>query len=97
MTKIQHENVVKLFEVHETPQTLFLVMEIPTGGELFDIIARATTGGGARKPPSILTAMHLHENGVAHRDQAGEHPAQGHDGGRDHQDHRLRPLEDLLR
>ena len=41
MTKIQHENVVKLFEVHETPQTLFLVMEILTGGELFDrIIAK---------------------------------------------------------
>ena len=72
MTKIQHENVVKLFEVHETPQTLFLVMEILTGGELFDrIIAKGHySEADARKLAiTILTAIkHLHENGVAHRD-----------------------------
>ena len=72
MTKIQHENVVKLFEVHETPQTLFLVMEILTGGELFDrIIAKGHySEADARKLAiTILKAVqHLHENGVAHRD-----------------------------
>ena len=72
MTKIQHENVVKLFEVHETPQTLFLVMELLTGGELFDrIIAKGHySEADARKLAiTILTAIkHLHENGVAHRD-----------------------------
>ena len=84
MTKIQHENVVKLFEVHETPQTLFLVMEILTGGELFDrIIAKGHySEADARKLAiTILTAIkHLHENGVAHRDLKPENILLGHDG-----------------
>ena len=72
MTKIQHENVVKLFEVHETPQTLFLVMEILTGGELFDrIIAKGhySEADARQVTITLLDAIkYLHTQNVAHRD-----------------------------
>merc|ERR1719263_2140170 len=41
LTKAEHPNIVKLHRVIDTPEILSLVLELLTGGELFDrIIAR---------------------------------------------------------
>jgi len=67
-----HPNILKLEEVFETKNHLFLVLELVTGGELFDqIVAR---GEYSEKDASnivrqIISAVaHLHANGIAHRD-----------------------------
>jgi len=67
-----HPAILKLFEVYETKQNLYLVLELVTGGELFDqIVAR---GEYSEKDASnivrqIISAVgHLHANGIAHRD-----------------------------
>jgi calcium/calmodulin-dependent protein kinase I len=38
LTHVDHPNIVKLFEVYEDSENYSLVMELMTGGELFDII-----------------------------------------------------------
>ena len=41
LQRVRHDNVVKLYEVLETRDRSYLVMELATGGELFDrIVAR---------------------------------------------------------
>ncbi|KAK7496091.1 hypothetical protein BaRGS_00012792 [Batillaria attramentaria] len=64
--------VIRLKEVYETPSQLFLVLELVTGGELFD---RIVTQGfysekdAARAVSDILHGvLYLHQNGVVHRD-----------------------------
>ena len=63
---------MKLYKVHDTPSTLFLVMELLTGGELFDrIVAKGHySEADARKVTvTMLKSIHyLHELGIAHRD-----------------------------
>ena len=39
MKKINHPNIVKLFEVMSTNQKILLVMEYIEGGDLFDAIS----------------------------------------------------------
>ena len=44
LQRVRHENIVKLYEVLETRDCSYLVMELATGGELFDrIVARGFT------------------------------------------------------
>ena len=35
---VKHKNIIQLYEVMETPQKIYLVMELCEGGELFDYI-----------------------------------------------------------
>jgi len=72
LTKADHPNVVKLYKVHDTPGTLFLVMELLTGGELFDrIVAKGHySEADARKVTVTMlnSILYLHQLGIAHRD-----------------------------
>lgn len=72
----EHPNIVKLYEVLELVQdsktTLFLVLELVTGGELFE---RMKTGHGVSEEfgrkyiRQLLSGiMYCHEKGVCHRD-----------------------------
>lgn len=72
MKKVDHPNVLKLFEVFETDEAIALVMELVTGGELFYKIVEK--GNYSEKDAAdivrqMLTGTeYLHSQGIAHRD-----------------------------
>jgi calcium/calmodulin-dependent protein kinase I len=72
MHKIQHNNCVQLYEMFETKTKLYMVIELLTGGELFDrIVAK---GSYSEKEAATLLGCvteaiaYLHNIGVVHRD-----------------------------
>jgi len=72
MKKLKHKNIISLEEVFDEPDCIYLVMELVTGGELFDqIVSRGTYGerDAANIVQQILCAVeYMHNNGIAHRD-----------------------------
>eukprot|EP01126_Amoeba_proteus_P007729 TRINITY_DN1277_c0_g2_i2.p1 TRINITY_DN1277_c0_g2~~TRINITY_DN1277_c0_g2_i2.p1 ORF type:complete len:108 (+),score=23.08 TRINITY_DN1277_c0_g2_i2:509-832(+) len=72
MKKLKHKNIISLEEVYDEPNRIYLVMELVTGGELFDqIVSRGTYGehDAANIVHQILSAVeYMHGNGIAHRD-----------------------------
>jgi len=77
--ELDHPNIVKLFEIFEDTKNYYLVMELCTGGELFDrIVDEAgkrddglafTESHAATYMTQILGAMsYLHVNEFVHRD-----------------------------
>lgn len=72
LKKVRHENIVQLYEMYEIENKIYLVMEIVTGGELFDeIVSRGkyTEVDTAKIVHRILLATdYLHSLGIAHRD-----------------------------
>jgi len=72
LKKIKHPNIVCLKEMYETPEKLYLVMELVTGGELFDKIVEK--GQYSEKDASVIVknllsaVEYLHQNNIAHRD-----------------------------
>jgi len=72
MKKVDHPNVLKLKEVFETDETIALVMELVTGGELFYKIVEKGSYS-ERDAANIVAQMingvdYLHDKGIAHRD-----------------------------
>ncbi|XP_002736839.1 calcium/calmodulin-dependent protein kinase type IV-like [Saccoglossus kowalevskii] len=72
LLKLKHPNVIQLKEIFETPLHLDLVLELVTGGELFDrIVARGyySERDAASSIRQICEAVgYLHENDIVHRD-----------------------------
>ncbi|KAA0185305.1 hypothetical protein HAZT_HAZT005216 [Hyalella azteca] len=72
LRKVRHENIVQLIEEVHCPDYLYLVMELVTGGDLFDAIAAAThytesqAGHLIRDLASALQYLHLRN--IVHRD-----------------------------
>jgi len=72
MKKVEHPNVLRLQEVFETDETITLVMELVTGGELFYKIVEK--GNYSEKDASSIVRQmikgvdYLHSQGIAHRD-----------------------------
>jgi len=72
MHKVNHANCVQLFEMFENSKKMFMVLELLTGGELFDRIVRK--GSYSEKEASEVTKsvtaalQYLHDNGIVHRD-----------------------------
>eukprot|EP01114_Cavostelium_apophysatum_P003103 TRINITY_DN1283_c0_g1_i1.p1 TRINITY_DN1283_c0_g1~~TRINITY_DN1283_c0_g1_i1.p1 ORF type:complete len:492 (+),score=179.30 TRINITY_DN1283_c0_g1_i1:41-1477(+) len=72
MQKLQHPNIIQLVEVVDTPETLYLVLEFASGGELFDAIINKGSYSeleAAKIVRQILEAISfVHGHGIAHRD-----------------------------
>ncbi|KAJ1622112.1 kinase-like domain-containing protein [Pavlovales sp. CCMP2436] len=72
LKRMKHEHVVKLYDVIETHDNLYLVMELVNGGELFDDLCNhgAFPEQQARElTAQLLSALgYLHAQGIAHRD-----------------------------
>mmetsp|Transcript_5989 Transcript_5989/g.18034 ORF Transcript_5989/g.18034 Transcript_5989/m.18034 type:complete len:358 (-) Transcript_5989:366-1439(-) len=72
MQNTKHPNVITLFEIYDEPKRMSLVMELVTGGELFDrIVAKSqyTEKEAADCMKQLCTALaYLHGQNVVHRD-----------------------------
>lgn len=72
MHKISHENCVHLYEMFETSKKIYMILELLTGGELFDrIVAKGSYSEkeAADVIRSVASAIsYLHSIGVVHRD-----------------------------
>jgi len=72
LSQIDHPNVVKLFEVWEDKLKFYMVMEIMTGGELFDRIVEkdhySEKEAADTIRPVVDAIRYCHTMGVAHRD-----------------------------
>jgi calcium-dependent protein kinase len=72
MKQMDHPNIIKLFETFEDNRNIYLVMELCTGGELFDRIielGHLTEHQAAVLMQQILRAIYyMHQNKVMHRD-----------------------------
>jgi len=72
MKKVDHPNILKLYEVYEDDDHFFLVLELVEGLELFDkIVDRGnySESDAANIVKQILEAVrYLHKEGIVHRD-----------------------------
>lgn len=72
MKMMDHPNIIKLFETFEDHRNIYLVMELCSGGELFDRIIESghfTEVQAAILMQQIIRAIYyMHENHVCHRD-----------------------------
>jgi len=70
--KLQHENIVQLYEYIDDEDFIYIVMELVSGGELFDELLerdKFTENDAAKVIKDVLKGVdYLHANGVAHRD-----------------------------
>ncbi|KAF8820493.1 calcium-dependent protein kinase CDPK2B [Cardiosporidium cionae] len=72
MKALDHPNIIKLFQTYEDHRSIYLVMELCQGGELFDRIIEKghfTEKHAAVLMKQIFSALHyLHSNNIMHRD-----------------------------
>ncbi|KAL2090157.1 hypothetical protein ACEWY4_014845 [Coilia grayii] len=72
LLRLSHPNIIRLKEIFETETDISLILELVTGGELFDrIVERGyySERDAAHVIKQILEAVaYLHKNGVVHRD-----------------------------
>jgi calcium-dependent protein kinase len=76
MSKADHPNIVKLYEIYESNRSLYLIMELCRGGELFKRITHRalkknmyTEKDAAEIIQQIVSAVeYCHNNGICHRD-----------------------------
>ncbi|XDV53270.1 hypothetical protein PO909_021825 [Leuciscus waleckii] len=72
LRKVKHENIVALEDIYESPSHLYLIMQLVSGGELFDrIVERGfyTEQDASALIKQVLDAVnYLHSLGIVHRD-----------------------------
>lgn len=72
MRAMNHTNIIKLHEVYETTNSLYMVMELLKGGNLVDYLK---IHGKFMEPQAVVflrailkAVQHAHERGIMHRD-----------------------------
>ena len=72
MKMVSHPNIIQLFEIFDEQKKMHLVLELVTGGELFDKIVTAgrfdEATGRVYFRQLISGVEHCHRQGVCHRD-----------------------------
>ncbi|NXD46014.1 KCC4 kinase, partial [Copsychus sechellarum] len=74
LLRLSHPNIIKLKEIFETPTEISLVLELVTGGELFDRIPHwdcsmvHLCSVAHITPQALEVVAYLHANGIVHRD-----------------------------
>jgi len=72
MSNIDHPNIVKLFEVYDDKNCFYMVLELMTGGELFDRVVDQDFYSEKEAcevfKPMVDSVNYCHQVGVAHRD-----------------------------
>jgi len=72
LLRLKHPNIIRLKEIFESENELFLILELVTGGELFDrIVERGfySEKDAAAVVKQLCEAIqYLHDNGIVHRD-----------------------------
>ncbi|CAD8063279.1 unnamed protein product [Paramecium primaurelia] len=72
MSQIDHPNIVKVLEVFDDKQKLYIVLELMTGGELFDRIVEKELYNEKEAAdvirPVVDAIRYCHSMGVVHRD-----------------------------
>jgi len=72
MKKLSHQNICRLYQVHETAKKVFIIQEYCSGGELFDYIVQKDKLKECEARMffrQIVSAVgYMHENGFVHRD-----------------------------
>lgn len=76
MRLLNHKNIVRLYEVIDTPDELYLVMEYASGGEIFDYLVthgRMKEKDARKHFRQIINAVHYcHSLHIIHRDLKAE-------------------------
>jgi 5'-AMP-activated protein kinase catalytic alpha subunit len=72
LTRVQHPNIIRLFEVIDSPRHIFLIMNYLPGGELFDHIVskgRVNEKDARAYFHDIVNGVdYCHQNNIIHRD-----------------------------
>ena len=73
MKLVQHPNVVRLYEVIDTPSKLYLILELGDGGDMYDYIMKHSNGLTEAKSRNyfrqiVRAVKYCHDLHVVHRD-----------------------------
>mmetsp|Transcript_890 Transcript_890/g.2052 ORF Transcript_890/g.2052 Transcript_890/m.2052 type:complete len:739 (+) Transcript_890:87-2303(+) len=74
MKEMDHPNIVKLYEIYKDKQSFKLIMEVCSGGELFDcIVDEGSSGFSERDAANLMRQMfggitYMHRANFCHRD-----------------------------
>ncbi|XP_016975460.1 serine/threonine-protein kinase par-1 isoform X2 [Drosophila rhopaloa] len=76
MKRLKHPHIIKLYQVMETKNMIYIVSEYASQGEIFDYIAkygRMSESAARYKFWQIISAVeYCHKNGIVHRDLKAE-------------------------
>jgi len=85
LQRLDHPNIVKYYETYDDVKYLYLVMELCSGGELFEKISEKPNHFSEKEAAVIIEKLlkaiiHCHSQSIAHRDIKPENIMYGADG-----------------